>query len=133
MTDDLPEGRTPEEAAFISQLSSLRLALDYWLHVAADGSPWVIVSHDFVVKDRILDTLRLDFDGRAIRGGWSPAYLNWDDGVSAVDAGIDTNPPDGISVDGTPEELGRAASLWFERHIIRWPKSDRRQRWDSND
>ncbi len=47
------------------------------------GHPWLVVWLDFIEANVVHDTLRLDFDGRSIRGGWSPSYLNWDDGVPA--------------------------------------------------
>jgi hypothetical protein len=50
-----------------------------------------------IVRDGVcIRVLRLDFDGVEIKGGWSPACLNWDDGVRAGDAGIDTSSSEGI-------------------------------------
>jgi hypothetical protein len=65
----------------------------------------------------------LDFDGREIKGGWSPAGLNWDDGVRAVDAEIEIESPDGVAFRADePEELARVAGEWFEHHVaIRRP------------
>jgi len=60
--------------------------------------------------------LRLDFDERGIRGGWSPASLNWDDGVRAEEARIDVSGPDGVRylADGASvEDLARRAAEWF--------------------
>lgn len=68
--------------------------MDYWLHADADDVPWLLVSTDFVVAGAVRDTLRLDFDAAGVRGGWSPAFLNWDDGVRAQTAGIDVAGPD---------------------------------------
>jgi hypothetical protein len=99
--------------------------MQFWFHETPDGTPWIIASWDFVVDDCIHDTLRVDFDGKRILGGWSPACLNWDDGVAAEEAGIDTSPPDGIVLEGTPEELAEAAIRYFEDHIARWATSDR--------
>ncbi len=77
----------------------------------------MIVSHDFVVGGGIRDTLRVDYDGSSLRGGWSPANLNWDSGVRAQDAQIDTTPPDGISMDNVdPERAAAAAAKWFTAH-----------------
>jgi len=90
--------QTPQEAAFLAQLLSEHPNLDVWQHTAADGRPWLIVSRDFSVDGGIRDTLRLDFDGNTIKGGWSPACLNWDDGVPATEAEIDLSPPDGIDL-----------------------------------
>jgi len=62
-------------------------------------------------------TLRLDYDSNAITGGWSPGLLNWDDGLRARDAGVDTSGPDGIEVSGlAPAAAARAAGEWFRLH-----------------
>lgn len=52
--------------------------------------------------------------------GRSPADLNWDDGVRAADAHVDTGPLDGLSVDNvTCEEAVEIAADWFLAHIAR--------------
>jgi hypothetical protein len=84
--------------------------------VDADGTPWMIVSLDFAEHDVIIRTLRLDFDGSMIVGGWSPADLNWDSGVRAALAGVDVSSRDGIRAEGTPAELAALAATWFDRH-----------------
>ena len=61
-----------------------------WLHQDADGTPWLLVARDFPGNDVVHDTLRLDFDATGINGGGSPACINWDSGVRAGPAGIDT-------------------------------------------
>lgn len=130
--DDDPEvnPRTEAEAEFLAVLLLEQPGLDVWEHTTPEGQPWLIVSRDFSEDGKIRDTLRLDFDGRAIRGGWSPAFLNWDDGVPAGEAGIDVGPPDGIDLQhGSPAELAEAAAAWFDRHDREWPNSPRRARW----
>ncbi|MDQ6941585.1 MAG: hypothetical protein M3169_03610 [Candidatus Eremiobacteraeota bacterium] len=129
MNDWVPDSRTEQEAIFIRELAATNSELQWYPHDAKDGSPWLIVSYDMVVGHTILDTLRLDYDGECIRGGWSPAFLNWDDGVPAIEAGIELSPPDGIERHGTPSDLARIAAEWFADHIARWPCSERRARW----
>jgi len=61
------------------------------------------------------------YDGKDLRGGWSPACLNWDSGVPAHDAQIDTTPPDGLSADDvSPAAAAALAGQWFADHIARW-------------
>jgi hypothetical protein len=129
-------GRAPTaaEAEFAAELEALLPGLDYWLHADADEAPWLLVSTDFVVANWVRDTLRLDFDTAGVRGGWSPAFLNWDDGVRAETAGIDVAGPDGIRVSATdqsPSDLARAAAQWFVEHQRRWPVSERAARWST--
>jgi len=57
--------------------------LDVWLHTDAEGHPWMLISLDFTEAGAVRDTLRLDFDGASIAGGWSPYFLNGDDAVKA--------------------------------------------------
>ncbi|MEU8418738.1 hypothetical protein AB0C24_38555 [Amycolatopsis japonica] len=107
---------TRAERAFAMSLDTLVPGLDYWLHADDDGTPWLLVSQDIVEGDAVRDTLRLDFDARGIRGGWSPACLNWDDGVRAEEALIDLSGPDGLHylADRAPvEDLARRAAAWF--------------------
>ena len=79
-----------------------------------------MVSRTFGPPGLAVGTLRLDYDGWDLRGGWSPAALNWDDGVRADDAQIDTGPPDGLSADCViSEEAVEIAVEWFRGHIDR--------------
>ena len=97
-------------------LDALVPGLDYWLHADEDGTPWLLVSLDIVEGDAVRATLRLDFDERGIRGGWSPSCLNWDDGVRAEQAMIDLSGPDGLAgtADGlSSEDLAHRAAEWF--------------------
>lgn len=115
---------TAEESLFLAELSERIPGLMDWYHEDADGSRWMIVSHDFVVGNAVRATLRLDYDGRGLRGGWSPACLNWDDGARAADAGIDTRPPDGLHVDDVARESAvQIAADWFAAHIAKWDPS----------
>ena len=124
--------RTPTEAeaTFLDALLPVYLDLDVWLHEDDDGTPWLMVSHDMVVGSHITDTLRADFDGGAVRGGWSPATLNWDSGGRAAYAEIETGPPDGLDLSGLPvTELAEATAQWFANHEQCWPASERARRW----
>jgi hypothetical protein len=110
--------RTVDEALFVDTLLGRIPGLQDWYHADADGSPWVIVSYDFVKDHGVTATLRLDYALGSIRGGWSPAFLNWDSGVRAAEAGVDLTPPDGISADGlSTSEAVDAAVEWFSKHI----------------
>jgi len=104
--------------------------LDVWLHTDADGRPWMLIAMDVIEGGAIRDTLRLDFDGDSIAGGWSPYFLNGDGGVRAAAANIPTGPPEGIELGSRPPaELAAAARAWFDEHYRQWPSSARRARW----
>ncbi|WP_107653394.1 hypothetical protein [Nocardia suismassiliense] len=109
---------TPDEQRFFATLRTQVPDIDDWYHADDDGTLWVIASLDFVNSDgHIHATLRVDYDGIALCGGWSPACLNWDDGVRAADAGIDTSPQDGLRRDNIgPVEAAQAAAEWFIAH-----------------
>lgn len=107
---------TAAELDFATALAELVPALDYWLHADDDGTPWLLVSQDRVEGGAVRATLRLDFDGRGIRGGWSPSCLNWDDGMRAEEALIDLVGGDGLhrpAAASTPADLARHAADWF--------------------
>lgn len=115
---------TAAEAEFVAVLDGLVPGLDYWLYRGDDGAEWLLVSSDFVVGGAVRDTLRLDVDDAGIRGGWSPACLNWDGDVRADAAGVDTTGPGGIdapAVHRSPGELARLAAEWFVGHRRGWP------------
>lgn len=122
---------TSAEDAFLKRLLVHRPPyLDVWLHTDADGHPWMLISLDFTEARAVRDTLRLDFDGTSIAGGWSPYFLNGDEGVRAEAASIALAPPDGIQLsDRAPAELVDAARRWFDEHWKNWPSSARRARW----
>jgi hypothetical protein len=109
---------------FLDALLERCPGLEVWPHPG-----FVIVSKDFASGNAIFATLRLDFDGRRIRGGWSQCFLNGDDGVPANEAGVITAPPQGLDLEGGATELAVAAAAWFERHIARmeqtWPGCSR--------
>ncbi len=104
---------TPAEASFVLALRSSVADLDVWLH-ETNGLPWLIASVDVVKENWIVSTWRVEFDGATICGGLSPASLNWDDGLSADEAGIDTGPPTGLAATkGSPEDLAASAATWL--------------------
>lgn len=113
---------TQREAQFAAALEVLCPGLDYWLHRDERGA-WLLVSWDFIDDGSVCATLRLDVDDAGFRGGWSPASLNWDDGVRAEDAGISLAGPDGVSEAArgrSAGELAEAAAAWFVAHQLRW-------------
>jgi hypothetical protein len=92
--------------------------LQDWYHADEDGTPWMTVSHDFVRDGAVTATLRCDYDGTRLLGGWSPALLNWDDGVRALDAGVVTAPPDGLDARvSDPGTAAAVAAAWFASHV----------------
>lgn len=113
---------TPEEEAFLARLSPKRAPiLDVWLWRDTDSTPWLLVSLDYFENDVYKNSLRLDFDGTMIAGGWSPKCLNGDVDVRAEVAGVDLTPPDGIRMSSrSPEDLADAARAWFDDHLRRW-------------
>jgi hypothetical protein len=111
---------TPDEALFFRHLSSLVPGLDDWYHADDDGGLWMMASYDFITDNTVHATLRVDYDGRRLRGGWSPACLNWDGGVRAEEALINTSSPDGLHLDDLgPDDAAVAAAAWFQMHIAR--------------
>lgn len=113
--------RTEPERQFLTALLVGRPQLMVWPRGDPDGTPWLCISRDFTIDNKIQRTLRLDFDGAKLRGGWSPGYLNWDDGVRAEDAQVDTAPPDGLAADeADPEQAAALAGRWFDAHENRW-------------
>ncbi|WP_052314579.1 hypothetical protein [Nocardia thailandica] len=118
---------TEAELVFATSLDALFPGLEYWLHADDDGTPWLLVSLDIVEENAIRGTLRLDFDDHGIRGGWSPANLNWDGGVRAEEGVIDPAEPDSLTFStagSSVEYLARRAAEWFGM-----PKN---RRWDGH-
>ena len=104
---------TAVERRFVAALRSRVDDVDIWLHATHDAS-WLIASFDVVQDGRVARTWRVDFDQLAVTGGLSPASLNWDDGLSAAEAGISTQPPLGLPVThGTPEDLAELVADWL--------------------
>ncbi|MCW2749633.1 MAG: hypothetical protein JWR83_743 [Aeromicrobium sp.] len=87
---------TAQETEFLGPLLRNLPELQDWYHNDVDGAPWLMVSYDFVSDRGITVTLRLDYDGRTLEGGLSPASLNWDAETRARDVPIDTSEPDGL-------------------------------------
>jgi hypothetical protein len=114
--------QTPEEEIFFEDLVKRIPGLDDWYHADPDGTLWMVASYDFATGSAIQKTLRVDYDGRSLRGGWSPSCLNWDDGVRADEALIDTTPPEGLRADAVkdPRSAATLAATWFEHHIHAW-------------
>jgi hypothetical protein len=122
IVDNLREA-TALERQFFGGLASHVPDLQDWYHQDPDGEPWMTVSYDFIApRGGIAATLRLDYDGTEVVGGWSPAGLNWDDGVRARDARVDTTPPGGLAATArSPEEACAIALPWLQAHLSRWP------------
>ncbi|GAB3148121.1 hypothetical protein GCM10027290_32370 [Micromonospora sonneratiae] len=118
---------TPDETTFFHHLSALVPGLDDWYHADDDGGLWMMASYDFTANNAVCATLRVDYDGQKLRGGWSPACLNWDDGVRAEEALISTASPEGLHLDDLgPYDAAVAAAAWFQTHIShREPGSQR--------
>ncbi|MEU7755146.1 hypothetical protein AB0B57_24400 [Micromonospora sp. NPDC049101] len=111
---------TADETAFFTELAKLVPDVQDWYHQDDDGTLWMIASYDFLRGNWIYQTLRLDYDGKNLRGGWSPACLNWDDGVRAADALINTAGPAGLRLDCVdPTTDADAAAAWFHGHLNR--------------
>jgi len=107
---DTSAARTPAESQFLAAVAQRMPFLDDWYHVDDQGRPWLLLSMDFGTDRAVEATLRLDFDGAGIQGGWSPACLNWE-------AGIDLSPPEGINVvSEDPALLADRAVEWFRWH-----------------
>lgn len=108
---------TEDEQEFFRLLSARIDEIQDWYHQDADGTLWMTASYDYVRDGGIVRTLRIDYDGSHLVGGWSPSSLNWDDGVRAGDAQIDTTPPEGIDCSVTsPEDAAAIAADWFKTH-----------------
>lgn len=103
---------TQLECEIASALERVHPGLDYWLHEDPDGTPWMLVSLDIMRGGVIVAAPRIDIDTNGARGGLSPAMLNWDDGVRAEDAGIDTTGLGGFDEPLGPDLVDQAA-LWF--------------------
>jgi hypothetical protein len=108
-----------DESVFFGALVERIPALQDWYYRDDDGRMWMIVSWDIAPDgQRITETWRCDFDGRRLLGGRSPGFLNWDDGVPAVAAGIDVDGARGLKVDVTdPLHAADIAAAWFKARI----------------
>jgi hypothetical protein len=107
------------------ELGVNRTSTQTWVYQADPADPWIMLSLDFLDGSGISGTLRLDVDAHGVRGGWSPASLNWDEGVRAMAAEVDFAPPEGIRVDAaidTRNGLSDLAIAWFEGRLKRHPQ-----------
>lgn len=142
--EELPRGEardepTAAEAEFGEQLEALltpKLGCYFWTDQV--GAPWMVAyltcatgphpeisGPDPEGQYRTVKTWRLDFDSAGIRGGLSIDHMDWDGDLRAEVAGVDTGPPDGISVmaEGrTCAELAREAADWFGRRWADWER-----------
>lgn len=108
------EDPTAIETAFFRALANQLSGVQDWYHRDPDGSLWMIASLDQVREGRLVATWRCDYDGERLLGGLSPAFLNWDDGVRALDAGVVVSGPEGLDVIETdPARAGERAGGWF--------------------
>ena len=111
---------TDDERTFLGAVRPANvdeLGLAVWRH-SDDLGLWLLVSYDLVVDGRIREVLRVDFDGESICGGFSPQFLNGDDGVRAGRAGVRIDGREGLPLTpGEPSELGQVVTTWFERKI----------------
>lgn len=119
---------TRDEAFFLAVLTHLIPGLAACHHEDPSGALWMTVSCDLV--DRRSGepvTWRLDYDGKEISAGRSPAHLTWDHGRRAEVAGVDLAPPLGLRVDvSSPGEAAELAAAWFkdrQRSATRPPRS----------
>jgi hypothetical protein len=131
---DPREEPTAAEADFIERLEALMpRSLEFYFWQDRDGTPWMITFLSFSemrgVDMGLVKTLRLDFDSRGVRGGWSTDNMDWDADIRAEAAGVDMNPPDGISIAAsrsTSDEMARAVAAWFQRHWEEWLRHQER-------
>jgi hypothetical protein len=126
------ENLTAAEEAILQRLLTERPPyVDVWLHADAEGRRWRLIALDFAEAGAVRDTLDLDFDGASIAVGWSPSFLNGDEGIKAEVANIFVASPDGIQLGGsTRGELADAARHWFDAHWRVLPTSAGRARWN---
>lgn len=109
---------TTKEVTFFQALTSRVEGVQDWYHRDADGSAWMTASVDVLEDGRMFTTWRCDYDGHRLLGGRSPANLNWDDGVRAIEAGVKVSAADGL--DATEPDPYRAAQLaasWFLNRV----------------
>ncbi len=109
-----------ERAGHWNSLGIESMDTQAWVYGDEVIDEWVMLHVDIVADNKILRTLRVDVDRARVRGGISPGSLDWDEGMRAEDAGIDTRPPDGLeesvkdySVSGIAERI----VSWLEAEI----------------
>jgi hypothetical protein len=136
------EEPTAAEAEFGELLEEqLPLFLDFYFWTDRDCDPWMVAfmscsdgPYPGPAGSRwsppegdyhLVKTWRLDFDSAGIRGGLSIDHMDWDGDLRAEVAGVDTRPPQGISVmaEGrTSAELAHAAAEWFGQRWADWER-----------
>jgi hypothetical protein len=109
---------TEAERRFVDALQRAVPDVLDWYHVDDGGTLWMTVSVDVSRDGAVGTTWRCDWDGRRLLGGRSPGFLNWDDGVRARDAGVQTSPPEGLDADADdPETAATIAARWFAERL----------------
>jgi hypothetical protein len=112
------EDPTADELTFFEALEELVPGVRDWYHKDQDGSLWMTASYDIPDVGVIHATLRCDYDGRRLLGGRSPGFLNWDDGIRAEDAGVDTTGDGGLREEvADPLDAAQRAATWFKDQI----------------
>ncbi|MGC3955759.1 MAG: hypothetical protein QM804_16160 [Propionicimonas sp.] len=112
------EEPTDDEEIFFDALEELVPGVQDWYHKDADGTLWMIASYDVPDVGVIHTTLRCDYDGARLLGGRSPGLLNWDDGVRAEAAGVETSGDSGLDVAvEDPMAAAQLAAQWFRERI----------------
>ena len=107
---------TASESAFFDVLSASVPEAQDWYHADDDGALWMTASYDDMVNGSMAATWRIDFDGRELVGGRSPANLNWDDGVRGRETGMSLEPPEGLVAEiSSAEGAAKVAAAWFHK------------------
>lgn len=109
---------TEQERNFVRPLQDAFAGLQDWYLSDSDGTPWLMLSYDFLAGGGVSQTLRLDYDGQTLEGGWSPASLNWDAETRAREVPIETATPGGLSYRPSSDaDALECAHEWLARHI----------------
>ncbi len=113
--------RTEAEAAFLGLVLDRIDGLDVWPRELKDGTPWLLLSLDLPLNGSHIEAVaRLDFMGDTVRGGYSPAFLNWDSELTAGEAGIEVSGPAGLDLTDSVETLAAETVRWFADRADGW-------------